>query len=121
MNKCVLSGRLVSDVELKTTKNGTSVSTNCLAVRRKQKNDEGGYISDFIDFTVWGNSAEYMCRYAKKGDMILISGAIEQQKYADKNGNNRVHYEIHGEDIELLKAKTNNNKEFYPDGDMVFD
>lgn len=99
MNKCILGGRIVYDVELKITSSGKSIVTNCVAVPRKAKKD----ISDFINFVVWGSAAEYLNNYGKKGDRIVISGEIHQETYEDKSGNKKSKYEIITDEINLIK------------------
>ena len=108
MNQATVMGRLTHDPELKTTKSGVSVSSNTIAVNRRQKDSEGNYIVDFIDFTVWKGTAEYLCNYVKKGDTVILSGEIHQEKYEDRNGNQRSKYEIVGQSIELCKSKNEN-------------
>lgn len=101
MNKVIISGRVVQDPELKTTKSGVSVSTNTLAVNRKQRDENGEHIVDFIDFTVWKQSAEFFCKYGKKGDLLTVAGEIHQDTYTDKNGINRVKHSVISQEIEL--------------------
>lgn len=108
MNKVIISGRVVQDPELKTTKSGVPVSTNTLAVNRKQKDGNGEYIVDFIDFTVWKHSAEYFCNYGKKGDFLTVSGEIHQDNYTDKNGINRVKHSVISQEIELHSKERKN-------------
>lgn len=114
MNKCIFSGRLVRDPELKTTNSGISVSSNCLAVKRKTRGENGEYGVDFIDFTVWRQSAEYLCNYGKKGDSAMIFGEMRIVKYEDKNGNAKSRTEIQAHEIELSpnKNSTANNTEY---------
>lgn len=101
MNKVIISGRIVQDPELKTTKSGVSVSTNTLAVSRRQKDENGEHIVDFIDFTVWKQAAEFFCNYGRKGDFLTVSGEIHQDNYTDKNGINRVKHSVISQEIEL--------------------
>lgn len=105
MNKVIISGRIVNDPELKTTASGISVSTNTLAVNRRQKDTSGNHIVDFIDFTVWKHSAEYFCNYAKKGDLLTIFGEIQQERYKDRNGVDRVKHYVTSMEIELHSKK----------------
>lgn len=125
MNRCFLSGRLVVEPEIRKTKSEISVTSNTLAVSRKFKDDEGNTVCDFINIAVWGPSAEYLCKYGHKGDMVMVSGAIRQQKYVDKDGNNRSTYEINVDGLELYSKKEDKQKEFkdelYDDGDMSFE
>ena len=81
MNKVILTGNLCNDVELKQTKDGKAVVTNCIAVQREYKNTKGEYDSDFINIVVWDNSAQYLGRYAHKGDRVELVGRWTVRKY----------------------------------------
>lgn len=125
MNRCILSGRLVIEPEIRKSKSGISVANNALAVSRKFKNSNGEDVVDFINISAWGPSAEYLCKYGHKGDMVMVSGAIRQQKYLDKDGNNHVKYEINVDELEIYSKKGDKQKQFkeelYEDGDMFFE
>ena len=125
MNKCILSGRLVNEPELKKTQSELLVTHNALAVSRKFKDVDGQDVVDFIDISVWGPSADYLCKYANKGDMIIVSGAIRQKKYTDKNGKSHSSYGIRVEELEIQRKKGTTRKQFkdelYEDGDMSFE
>lgn len=86
MNKCVLSGRIASDIELKTTGSGTSVCSFRIAVQRRFKNAEGNYDADFISCVAWRNSAEFISKYFSKGDPIEIGGSIQTRNYEKDDG-----------------------------------
>ena len=51
MNKVVLLGRLVKDIELRYTESNVAVGNLTLAVKRRIKNTNGEYESDFINCT----------------------------------------------------------------------
>lgn len=89
MNKVILTGNLVRDCELKQTQSGKSVVSNAVAVRRDMKDANGEYGTDFIEFVAWGNQAEYISRYGRKGDRVEIVGRWQQRNFSDRNGNNR--------------------------------
>lgn len=103
MNSTNHIGRLTADPELRRTGEGTSVCTFTLAVRRPRVKDT----HDFIDFVAWRQSADYLCQYGHKGDVVAVSGALQSRKWTDKNGNNRIAWEINAESIELLSSKRN--------------
>lgn len=125
MNKCILSGRLVVDPEIRKSKSGISVANNALAVSRKFKNSNGEDVVDFINISAWGPTAEYLCKYGHKGDKVMVSGAIRQQKYIDKDGNNKSTYEINVDELEIYSKNKEKRKDFtdeiYDDGDMSFE
>lgn len=89
MNKVILSGNLCQDVELMKTLTGKSVVSNCIAVQREYKNESGTYDSDFINIVVWGVQAEYLHRYAHKGDRCELVGRWSVRKYTANDGTNR--------------------------------
>lgn len=105
MNSTNHIGRLTADPELRRTGDGTAVCSFTLAVRRPRVKDT----SDFIDFVAWRQSAEYLCQYGHKGDIVAVSGALQSRKWTDKNGNNRIAWEINAESIELLSSKKSEN------------
>ena len=89
MNKVILSGNLCQEIELKQTTSGKSVLTNCIAVQREYKNEKGEYESDFINLVVWSAQAEYLSRYASKGDRVELVGRWTVRKYTATDGTTR--------------------------------
>jgi single-strand DNA-binding protein len=85
MNKAILTGRICSDIELKTTQSGVNVCSFRLAVSRKFKNAEGNYDADFISCVAWRSNADFITKYFKKGDPIEVTGSIQTRNY-DKDG-----------------------------------
>ena len=91
MNKVILMGRLTADPELKQSQNGTSVCRFTIAVNRRFKNAQGGYDADFLNCTAWKQTAEFICRYFKKGQMIAVEGALRTSSYQDRNHPDVIH------------------------------
>ena len=94
INVAVLTGRLTNFPELKKTKNDVSVTQFNVAVDRCFNNSEGKKITDFITCVAWRETADFICKYFKKGEMIALMGEIQTRKYEDKNGNKRTAFEI---------------------------
>ena len=94
MNLCVLMGRLTAAPELKKTNSGLSVTSFTLAVDRRFKDPNGEKQTDFINCVAWRQTAEFICRYFAKGQMIAVEGNIQTRKYTDKNGNDRTATEV---------------------------
>ena len=103
-NLVVLTGRLTSDPELKTTQSNVSVTSFCIAVQRRYKSGEEP-ITDFINIVAWRNTAGFVVKYFKKGNMIGIEGSIQTRKYTDKNGNNRTAFEVVANNIQFVESK----------------
>ena len=104
-NLVVLTGRLTADPELKTTQNGNSVTSFSIAVNRRFNRSAEEQQTDFINIVVWGQSAEFVSKYFKKGSMIGIEGRIQTRKYTDKNGNNRTAFEVVANNVQFVESK----------------
>ena len=107
MNNVVLSGRLTVVPEVKFTKSGKEVVNASIAVNRNRKDANGERIVDFFDFTVWGQAAQYLAKFADKGARIEISGALRQQKYTNVAG--QIVYSVYVEvsTLEIIDYKEN--------------
>ena len=101
MNIVTITGRLGADVELRQTQQGVSVATFSLAVSRPRTKDT----TDWINCVAWRQSAEFMSRYTHKGDLIAVAGMLTTRKYEDKQGNNRVFYEVLCDRVESLQRR----------------
>lgn len=87
--------------------NDRKVVKNTIAVRRDFKNKNGEYDSDFFTFSVWGNQAEFVEKYAHKGDKIAIVGKLLNNNY-EKDGQTVYSNDIQVESIELLSPRKEN-------------
>ncbi len=103
-NLVVLTGRLTADPELKTTPNGISVTTFSIAVDRRYRSGEERQ-TDFINIVAWRQSAEFITKYFKKGNLIGIEGSIQTRRYQDKNGNNRTAFEVVANNVQFVESK----------------
>ena len=111
MNKVTLIGRLTKAPELKTTTNGTSVTNITLAVQKKKNRDE----ADFINVTVWGQTAINVAKYLTQGSQCAVDGSIQTRSYEGKNG--RVYVtEVVADEVEFLgKPQTTNADDAFKD------
>lgn len=91
MNTVSLSGRLAKETELRKTQNDLSVASFAIAVDRLQN---GQKVADFIDCVAWRQSAEYLAKYAKKGDIVLVEGSLQVRKYQRNDGTNAKAVEV---------------------------
>lgn len=105
-NLVVLTGRLTSDPELKTTQNGVPVTSFSIAVNRRHKADEE-QITDFINIVAWRQRAEFITKYFKKGSLIGIEGSIQTRRYEDTMGNKRTAFEVVVNNAQFVESKKN--------------
>lgn len=82
MNKIFLQGNLVDNVRVFTNKDGVKVIKGIIAISRRTKKKE----SDYVPFTVMGNSVDYVEKYGKKGAKTLVEGSWYHSSYKDKDG-----------------------------------
>ena len=94
LNVVAIMGRLVSDPQLRQTNTGKSVASLRIACDRGRRDANGQMQADFFDVTAWDRTAEFICRYFHKGEMIAVDGRLQSRSYQDKNGNNRTAIEI---------------------------
>ena len=103
-NIAILTGRLTGDPELKTTQNGISVCSFTMAVNRNRRANEEQQ-ADFINIVAWRQTAEFISKYFNKGSLIGIEGSIQTRKYTDKNGNNRIAFEVVANNAQFVESK----------------
>lgn len=111
MNKVILSGNLCKDVELRVTQTGTSVASNCIAVRRDFKSPNGEYETDFINLVAWRTQADYLSNYAKKGDRVELVGRWTVRRYQDASGQTKTANEVVVESISIISKPQGSVKE----------
>lgn len=105
MNKMIIKGRMARDPELKTTNSGKSVCNFSVAVSRNFDRE----LVDFFECVAWNKKAEFICKYFTKGQEILIDGEMQSRRFTDKNGNNRIAWEINVNDTDFCGNKSQNN------------
>lgn len=94
-NKVILVGNMAADPELKQTNSGTSVCSFRIAVNRRfAKADQGQQTVDFFDIVAWRQTAEFVCRYFKKGNPILVCGQLQTRSWTDNQGQKRNTVEV---------------------------
>lgn len=86
MNRICLTGNMVKDIKVEYTKNNKAYVQNTIAVRKDKKDEDGNYLSDFIDFVAFEKKAEYLNTYSKKGDKIEIEGKLRVDTWQDEEG-----------------------------------
>ena len=105
INNVTLIGRVVRDIEVKTTNSGKSVASFALAVDGYGKDAD----ASFIDCVAWNKAAELLAEYAPKGKQIGITGRL-QTRIWEKDNIKRKATEVIIDQFQLLSdAKSGNN------------
>ena len=111
MNTVIILGRTTADIELKYTNTGKSVTQFTLAVQKNFKKDE----ANFIPVVFWGQQAEALSKYVKKGQQIAVQGELTSRKY-EVDGKQRIAYEVVGSNFSFCGTKNNSNSNNTTDG-----
>jgi single-strand DNA-binding protein len=105
MNIIAIKGRLVRDPEVRKTPNDISVCTITVAVDRSFSSS-GEKQTDFFDCVFWRQGAEFVSKYFSKGKEIIVQGEMQSRKWQDKDGNNRISWEIQNAHAEFCGGKS---------------
>lgn len=104
MNIVAITGRITKDLELKPA-GKTQVINFSMAVENPYKKDD----ASFFDIVAFGKTAELLNEYCGKGSKIGVDGTLKQDRFTDKEGNNRSVVRITANRIEFLDAKGQSN------------
>lgn len=110
LNCSVIMGRLTADPELKHTQSDLSVTSFTVAVERSYAKQGQERQADFIDVVAWRSTAEFVCKYFRKGQMIVIQGMIQTRNYEDPKGNKRKAVEIVADHVHFGEPKKETEK-----------
>lgn len=108
-NRVVIIGRLGRDPELRWTQGGTAVCNMNLATDESYKDRDGNkqQQTEWHKCVVWGKQAEMAANYLQKGSMALVEGSLQNNKWQDNQGNNRVSTEIKAQRVVFMDNKQN--------------
>ena len=104
INKCMISGNLGSDPELRMTSGGTAVLSFTVAVNDRVKNritNEWDDYTNWVSCTMFGARAEAVSRYLSKGAKVAIDGKLRYSSW-EKDGQRRSKLEVIVDEIEFL-------------------
>ncbi|MCT4420565.1 single-stranded DNA-binding protein [Leuconostoc falkenbergense] len=110
MNQVNLTGRLTKDVEVRYTQSGKAVGSGTIAVTRRFKNAEGNTKSDFIQYVVWGKSAETLSQYTSKGTLVALTGSWQTRSYEKDDGTRVYVNELNVENFDFLEKKSDSQQ-----------
>ena len=105
MNRIILMGRLVRDVEVRYTQTGKCVAQFTIAVDRPFNNQDGQREADVIPVVIWGKQAETCGNSLIKGQRVLVEGRLQIRTYDAKDGNKRYVTEVIADHFEFIEKK----------------
>ena len=120
MNKIILLGNLVKDLEVTVTKNDKLVGKTTLAVNEGYGDNKK---TTFVNLVIFGERCDKLQQYLLKGTGVLIDGKLDINNVQDKDGNWSTYVTIIVNDLQITKfvegneevnksrnSKSNNNK-----------
>lgn len=115
LNVIAVMGRLVADPELRKTPTGVSTCKVTIACERSYTPKGQERQTDFFDIVAWRGTAEFVCKYMSKGQLIAVNGSLQTRSYEDKSGNKRKVYEILADTVHFGESKQKPAERARPD------
>jgi single-strand DNA-binding protein len=103
LNRIVLVGRVVGEVELRYTTEGTALAKLKIAVERPRRSS-GDQKSDVIPLVVWNKLAEICAEYLREGRLILAEGRIQTTTFDGPDGRRKYVTEVIVQHIRMLEG-----------------
>lgn len=125
LNSVLLEGNLVRDPEkVLVGSNGSVMGRFSIAVNRYYKNAKAEAVEEvmYIGVQVWGGLAEGCLNYLKKGRGVRVVGRLRQERWTDKDGDNREKILVVAEHVEFKPENSEKVPDLRPEEEeMPFD
>lgn len=113
-NKVIMVGNLTRDIELRYLPSGSAIAKSAIATSYKYKSTTGEAKDEvcFLDFNIFGRSAEVANQYLKKGSKVLLEGRLVFEQWTAQDGSTRSRHSLRVDTMKLLDSKnteTNNS------------
>lgn len=112
LNRVIMIGRWVKDLELTVTNNGKEVVKGTIAIQDKFKKEH----TDFLNVVMFGKTGVLAEQYTKKGSLVAIEGKVQTGKYTNKDGATVYTFDIIADSCQFLdsKEKKSNESQYNP-------
>ena len=122
-NKVIMVGNLTRDIELRYLPSGSAIAKSAVATSYKYKSSTGEQKDEvcFLDFNIFGRSAEVANQYLKKGSKVLLEGRLVFEQWTAQDGSTRSRHSLRVDTMKMLDAKgesmnTGDNQGYNPQG-----
>lgn len=91
VNKVMMLGNLTRDPELRYTPQGVAVLKFSLALNNSYTKKTGEKVDEvsYIDCVKFGDGAEKVCEFLKKGRQLHVEGRLKQDRWENDKGEKR--------------------------------
>jgi len=100
-------GNLTRDIELKYIPSGSAIAKGAIATSHKYKTQTGEQKEEvcFLDFDVFGKSAEILNQYVRKGSKVMLEGRLVLNRWTAQDGSARSNHTLRVETFKFLDTK----------------
>lgn len=104
-SKVTINGRLTRDPELRFTNGGKAVAQFSVVTSRRFKDNQTQEWQEadtsFWDVTAFGDMAENICESLSKGSSVIVTGAMRQEVWTDKEDKERRAWRVLADDVAM--------------------
>ena len=116
-NKVIMVGNLTRNIELKYLPTGGAIAKSAIATSYKYKSTTGEQKDEvcFLDFNIFGRSAEIAKQYLKKGSKVLLEGRLIFEQWTAQDGSTRSRHSLRVDSMKMLgdnNVQIETNKEY---------
>lgn len=107
-NKVIMVGNLTRDIELRYLPSGAGIAKSAIATSFKYKSGTGEQKDEvcFLDFNIFGRSAEVANQYLRKGSKVLLEGRLVFEQWTAQDGTNRNRHSLRVDSMKMLDSKS---------------
>jgi len=111
-NKVIMIGNITRDNELKYLPNGTALLSNSIATSHKYKSQSGEQKEEvcFLEFSLFGKSAEIFNQYVHKGHRVMLEGRLAFEQWMAQDGTKRSKHALKVDNFKFLESKSNSEQ-----------
>lgn len=108
MLKASVIGNLGNDPEMKYSANGSPFLRFNVASNYRTRTPEGQWEdkTEWVRCTVFGQRAESLSQYLKKGMRVFVDGRLEARPWTDQQGGVRAGLELVATDVEFMSSRS---------------
>ncbi|MBD8129191.1 single-stranded DNA-binding protein [Pantoea agglomerans] len=96
-------GRLVAEVQTRTTGNGNQMAMARIAVNLPCRSNDDGQATLWLAVTAFGKQADFLARH-NKGDLISVSGSLNINMWTGNDGQTHSGYQVLADSV--ISART---------------
>jgi single-strand DNA-binding protein len=113
LNFAIIMGRLTTTPELKHTANDMAFTRFSVAVDRvPSKSSDKEKQTDFFNIVAFGNNADFICKYFKKGSLIIIEARMQTGSFEGSDGIKRQTFDLVVNRVHFAGPKSQGDSNF---------